>query len=127
MKHLPDTVLRARSRWIQRTVCRPSGTLIQLTPPSRAATRCCYRIRRCPPATGQRKQERGRGQFGGQPYRDLVEDKAWIGSNAVVLPVVRIGYGSVIGAGSVVSRSIPSLTDAARICRSAGRGCIWRR
>jgi len=30
MKHLPDTVLRARSRWIQRTVCRPSGTPIYL-------------------------------------------------------------------------------------------------
>jgi galactoside O-acetyltransferase len=33
----------------------------------------------------------------------VIEDKVWIGSNAVVLPGVRIGYGSVIGAGSVVS------------------------
>jgi len=32
MKHLPDTVPRARSRWIQRTVRHPSGTLISLTP-----------------------------------------------------------------------------------------------
>ncbi len=31
---LPDTVLRARSRWIQRTVRRPSGTLISLTLPA---------------------------------------------------------------------------------------------
>ena len=41
-----------------------------------------------------------------------IEDKVWIGSNAVVLPGVRIGYGSVIGAGSVVSRDIPPMTVA---------------
>ncbi|WNI21493.1 sugar O-acetyltransferase [Streptomyces sp. ITFR-16] len=42
----------------------------------------------------------------------VIEDKVWIGSNAVVLPGVRIGYGSVIGAGSVVSRDIPPMTVA---------------
>ncbi|MER6956366.1 sugar O-acetyltransferase [Streptomyces sp. NPDC000618] len=42
----------------------------------------------------------------------VIEDKVWIGSNAVVLPGVRIGYGSVIGAGSVVSRSIPPMSVA---------------
>lgn len=41
-----------------------------------------------------------------------IEDKVWIGSNVVVLPGVRIGYGSVIGAGSVVSRDIPPMTVA---------------
>src|SRR3990170_1543652 len=41
-----------------------------------------------------------------------IEDKVWIGSNAVVLPGVRIGYGSVIGAGSVVTRDIPPKTVA---------------
>lgn len=42
----------------------------------------------------------------------VLEDKVWIGSNAVLLPGVRIGYGSVIGAGSVVSRSIPPMSVA---------------
>ena len=37
----------------------------------------------------------------------VIEDKVWIGSNVVVLPGVQIGYGSVIGAGSVVSKNIP--------------------
>ncbi|MCC8244352.1 sugar O-acetyltransferase [Saccharothrix sp. NEAU-S10] len=42
----------------------------------------------------------------------VIEDKVWIGSNSVVLPGVRIGYGAVIGAGSVVSRDIPPMVVA---------------
>lgn len=42
----------------------------------------------------------------------VIEDKVWIGSNAVVLPGVRIGYGSVVGAGSVVSRDVPPMSVA---------------
>jgi galactoside O-acetyltransferase len=48
----------------------------------------------------------------------VIEDRVWIGSNAVVLPGVRIGYGSVIGAGSVVSRDIPPMSVAVGVpCR----------
>jgi maltose O-acetyltransferase len=36
-----------------------------------------------------------------------IEDDAWIGGGAIVLPGVRIGARSVIGAGSVVTRDIP--------------------
>ena len=36
-----------------------------------------------------------------------IEDNVWIGGGAVILPGVTIGRNSVIGAGSVVTRSIP--------------------
>lgn len=37
-----------------------------------------------------------------------IEDGVWIGGGAVILPGVTIGRNSVIGAGSVVTRSIPA-------------------
>ena len=36
-----------------------------------------------------------------------IEDNVWIGGGAILLPGVVIGINSVIGAGSVVTRSIP--------------------
>lgn len=37
----------------------------------------------------------------------IVEDDVWIGANAVVLPGVCIGRGSVVGANAVVSQDVP--------------------
>lgn len=40
--------------------------------------------------------------------RVVIENDVWLGYNVTVLPGVRIGHGSVIGAGSVVTKDIPS-------------------
>ena len=42
-----------------------------------------------------------------------IEDKVWIGINSTVLPGVRIGYGAIIGAGSVVTKDVPPMTVVA--------------
>ena len=48
----------------------------------------------------------------------VIEDHVWIGSNAVICAGVTVGMGSVIGAGSVVTRDIPPMCFAAGVpCR----------
>jgi acetyltransferase-like isoleucine patch superfamily enzyme len=39
-----------------------------------------------------------------------IEDDVWIGAAATVTPGVRIGRGSVVGAGAVVARDVPPLS-----------------
>jgi len=36
----------------------------------------------------------------------VIEDDVWIGRNAIILPGIRIGKGSIIGAGAVVTKDI---------------------
>ena len=43
----------------------------------------------------------------------VIEDKVWIGINSTVLPGVRIGYGAIIGAQSVVTHDVPPMTVVA--------------
>ena len=38
----------------------------------------------------------------------LIEDHVWIGAHVIILPGVRIGRNSAIGAGSVVTRDVPA-------------------
>jgi acetyltransferase-like isoleucine patch superfamily enzyme len=37
----------------------------------------------------------------------VIEDHAWIGVRAVIMPGVRIGSGAIVGAGAVVTRDVP--------------------
>jgi acetyltransferase-like isoleucine patch superfamily enzyme len=50
-----------------------------------------------------------------------IEQKAWLGFNAIILKGVTIGEGAIIGAGSVVTKSVPPWTivagNPARIIR----------
>ena len=43
----------------------------------------------------------------------VIGDNVWIGERVVILPGVSVGKGSIIGAGSVVTKNIPSYTIAA--------------
>lgn len=51
-----------------------------------------------------------------------IEDGCWLGGGVIVLPGVTIGHGSVIGAGSVVTKSIPpnslAVGNPCRVVRS---------
>ena len=48
------------------------------------------------------------GDLGGSPVR--IGDGAWIAARAVLLPGVTIGEGAIVGAGAVVTRSVPPQT-----------------
>jgi maltose O-acetyltransferase len=42
----------------------------------------------------------------------IIEDDVWIGLRVVILPGVRIGRSSVVGAGAVVTKDLPSSSIA---------------
>ncbi len=52
------------------------------------------------------KYPRVNGRF--NLLKTIVEDDVSIGAAAVILPGIRIGKGSMIGAGSVVTKDVPS-------------------
>ena len=41
-----------------------------------------------------------------EPKPVVIEDDVWIGARVIILPGVRVGMGSVIGAGSVVTHDV---------------------
>lgn len=57
-----------------------------------------------------------------------IEDDCWIGGNAILLPGVRIGKGSTVGAGSVVTKDVPEYSvvagNPARVIKAAPRNSI---
>jgi maltose O-acetyltransferase len=48
-----------------------------------------------------------------EPRPVIIEDDVWIGARAIVLPGVQIGRSSIIGAGAVVTKSVPAFSLAA--------------
>ncbi|MFO1496448.1 MAG: acyltransferase [Lysobacterales bacterium] len=60
------------------------------------------------------------------PTRTVVRRHASIGANATILPGVEIGEGAMVGAGAVVTRSVPAhavvVGNPARIVRRADAG-----
>jgi maltose O-acetyltransferase len=61
----------------------------------------------------------------------VIEDDVWVGAGAIILPGVRIGTGSVVGAGSVVTKDVPPWTvvagNPARAVRSRVAGAATAR
>lgn len=55
-----------------------------------------------------------------------IEDNVWIGGGVIILPGVTIGKNSVIGAGSIVTRSIPensvAVGNPCRVVRKVNEG-----
>lgn len=45
----------------------------------------------------------------------IIEDDVWIGANAVILPGVKVGSHSVVAAGAVVNKDVPSGTLVAGV------------
>lgn len=43
----------------------------------------------------------------------VIEDKVWLGINSTILSGVRIGYGAIVGANSVVTKDVPAMTVVA--------------
>lgn len=56
------------------------------------------------------------------PRPIVIEDDVWIGARVIILPGVRVGRGSIIGAGSVVTADVPPYSivggNPARLIRS---------
>jgi len=49
----------------------------------------------------------------GKPKPVIVEDSAYMGINALILPGVKVGFGAICGAGAVVTRDVPSMAIVA--------------
>ena len=57
----------------------------------------------------------------------LLEDNVWLASRVFVLKDVTVGTGSIVGAGSVITKSIPPYTLAAGVpARALRSGVTWR-
>jgi maltose O-acetyltransferase len=46
--------------------------------------------------------------FGATSAPVVIEDYAWLSCRTIILPGVTIGYGAVVAAGAVVTKSVPA-------------------
>ncbi|MGM0383246.1 MAG: acyltransferase [Thermodesulfobacteriota bacterium] len=60
----------------------------------------------------QNHRYREEGYDGHEGKDVLIDDYAWLGHRVIVLPGVRVGKHAIIGAGAVVSKSIPDYAIA---------------
>lgn len=61
----------------------------------------------------------------------LIGDYAWVAMDAIILQGVKIGYGAVVGAGSVVTKDVPALevvagNPARRVTTRRDPGFVYR-
>jgi maltose O-acetyltransferase len=107
--------------------CHITGPLhIDLTAPVRIGA-CVYMGYEVMLLTANHELGEPAQRCGPRVYRAIcIEDGVWIGSRAVVLPGVRIGKGSVVAAGAVVTKNVSphSLVGGvpARLVRDLGDG-----
>ena len=45
-----------------------------------------------------------------KPMAVIIEEDVWLGSRVMIMPGVRIGRGSIVAAGSIVTRDVPPLS-----------------
>jgi len=45
----------------------------------------------------------------------IVDDDAWIGAGAIILPGIKVGKCSIVGAGAVVTKDVPEYTIVAGV------------
>jgi maltose O-acetyltransferase len=63
------------------------------------------------PAHELRAEDRNRGLEVAKSI--VIEDNVWIGGGAILLPGVRVGRNAVVGAGAVVTHTVPANTIVA--------------
>jgi acetyltransferase-like isoleucine patch superfamily enzyme len=72
-----------------------------------------------------REQERSSAGERDRPIR--IQDDCWLGVNAVILPGVTLGKGSIVGANAVVSRDVAPYAIVAGVpARQIGARLDWR-
>lgn len=64
----------------------------------------------------------------GETRRVEIADHVWLGRRSTVMPDVRLGFGAVVGTGSVVTRDVPAMAIAAGVpARVVRSGTTWSR